>query len=151
MMGRRCYNPTPAAGVSRRFGSEKASSISSSLSFSVPLSLVSTMASPPRSWSGRSSLARHCQQRKESFRVKISCGLASRGLVQGERKAAERGGSPHASWPSRLPARMMSRGNRSTDENPGSFVDLLAKMMKMARSRVRDPPKARKMACMCYE
>ena len=34
-----------------------------------------------------------------AFRVKISCGLASRGLVQGERKAAERGGSPHASWP----------------------------------------------------
>ena len=41
MMGRRCYNPTPAAGVSRRFGSEKASSISSSLSFSVPLSSIS--------------------------------------------------------------------------------------------------------------
>ena len=70
MMGRRCYNPTPAAGVSRRFGSEKASSISSSLSFSVPSSLVSTMASPPRSWSGRSSWARHCQQRKESGRKK---------------------------------------------------------------------------------
>ena len=71
MMGRRCYNPTPAAGVSRRFGSEKAASISSSLSFSVPLSLVSTMASPlgrgPAAphWLGTASKERRADERRE--------------------------------------------------------------------------------------
>ena len=54
---------------------------------------------------------KNCRAPREAvaFRVKISCGLASRGLVQGERKAAERGGSPHDSWPPRC---KFDRGNR---------------------------------------
>ena len=103
MMGRRCYNPTPAAGVSRRFGSEKASSI-----VLVVLSALVVGVHHGVALGALKRQKKNCRAPREAvaFRVKISCGLASRGLVQGERKAAERGGSPHASWPSRLQVRM---------------------------------------------